>query len=161
MASAISMADTPAGTKTLLEKRCSENNAAACFELAKLYDGRSADKADYPKALEYYRTACRLKSAEACTNAAIEYIHKKDYRNATLYYGKACRLKDATGCYGLGLSYLQGLSVEKDYKKSLDYFTFACDEGEAIGCSGQRTRISLRIWPGGPQKLRKSDGNVH
>ncbi len=76
------------------------------MNLGMMYEGGLGVLHSYPKAIEYYKIACDLKSAHACL--AISNIYLKYAKNGTniaqnltiakQYAGKACSLGLQNGC---------------------------------------------------------------
>lgn len=71
--------------KKYLEMACSKNNKVAdsrvrgCMNLGMMYEGGLGVLHSYPKAIEYYKIACDLKSAHAClaiSNIYLKYAKK-------------------------------------------------------------------------------------
>ena len=76
--------------------------AAACFNLATLYDFGKGRKQDYIKASEFYKIACDLGDFDGCHNLGFLYDKgqgvKQSKTIAKQYYEKACDLGDQISC---------------------------------------------------------------
>ena len=84
-------------TKTL-ESRCKNEDAKSCFELGNKFE----ESKNYQKAGEFYKKACELKHAGACSSVGVlydmDYIKDVNNKNAAKFYQKGCELNDGFGC---------------------------------------------------------------
>ena len=103
------------------------------------------NKGDYPKAIEYYLKAIKLREeigdkngvGMSYTNIGVVYHYQANYPQALSYYLKALKLKEEVGdkegigaCYiAIGIVYKE----QKNFSKALDYYFKAIKLQEGIG----------------------------
>ena len=118
-------------TKTL-ESRCENKETKSCFELGNKF----GESKNYQKAGEFYKKACELKHAGACSNVGVlydmDYIKDVNNKNAAKFYQKGCELNDGFGCARLGFVY----TLDKNYQKSKELFLIACELKDGDGYYG-------------------------
>jgi len=112
LASAVLLWGVNLETKTL-KSRCENKEAKSCFELGNKFQ----ESKNYQKAGEFYKKACELKHAGACSSVGVlydmDYIKDVNNKNAAKFYQKGCELNDGFGCARLGFVY----TLDKNYKK--------------------------------------------
>ena len=101
-----------------LETKCEKADTASCYELGAIYQ----EGKNYQKAGEFYKKACELKHASACSSVGVlydmDYIKDVNNKNAAKFYQKGCELNDGFGCARLGFVY----TLDKNYQKSKELF---------------------------------------
>ena len=109
---------------------CENEDAKSCFELGNKFE----ESKNYQKAGEFYKKACELKHAGACSSVGVlydmDYIKDVNNKNAAKFYQKGCELNDGFGCTRLGFVY----TLDKNYQKSKELFLRACELGNDEDC---------------------------
>ena len=97
LASAVLLWGANLETKTL-ESRCENEDAKSCFELGNKFE----ESKNYQKAGEFYKKACELKHASACSSVGMlydmDYIKDVNNKNAAKFYQKGCELGNDEDC---------------------------------------------------------------
>ncbi|MDU2360892.1 MAG: hypothetical protein E7D75_08070, partial [Campylobacter concisus] len=131
LASAVLLWGANLETKTL-ESMCENKDAKSCFELGNKFE----ESKNYQKAGEFYKKACELKHAGACSSVGMlydmDYIKDVNNKNAAKFYQKGCELNDGFGCARLGFVY----TLDKNYQKSKELFLRACELKDSDGYYG-------------------------
>lgn len=85
--------------RPLLERACHANRAEGCLLLGDI-EARLGNRS---RAMVRHEQACRLRSADGCTRAAMAYRDpswsEHDPNRAMKLLGQACRLGEGSGCY--------------------------------------------------------------
>jgi len=87
---------------------CSENNAEACFQAAKIYSSEIAkfNKSTQQKKLnlkvsQYYKKSCELGYGKGCLAYGMNFkkeLEKDSSKNPLYYFNKACELGEEAAC---------------------------------------------------------------
>lgn len=116
-----SVAEPTPSPEEIIEEALSEGKA--------YYYALDGKKADLDKALEEFKKAAELDSADAYYYiGAVQYKEEK-YDEAKLAYEKAIELGNSMAKLGLGQIYQRGYGVEKDYAKAKELYEAAVSEG--------------------------------
>lgn len=126
---------TPKPEKELLEQKCREGIAAACFRQGWLLWNGYGVEADHARALEIYRQACSKGWPDAC---AFLGSHLQDFGAApdevVSALKRSCDLGSARGCADLAYLYATGTLVEQDDGHATTLYVRSCDLGDSLGC---------------------------
>ena len=91
------------------------------------------NKKEYAKAVEWYRKAAELGSADAQDYMGVMYDRgegvERNYDEAVKWYRKAANQSHNLGEYNMGRMYEEGRGVAKDYKMARDWYQKAVNHG--------------------------------
>ncbi len=99
--------ENPAEMIDMLDKKCAEDNAAACAALGDIYKNDHNGSAEASnETIKVYRESCDKGSATGCIGLGLLATDapsvSADENKALEYYKKACALGDDLGCKALG-----------------------------------------------------------
>jgi uncharacterized protein len=125
----------------LFRKSCDANGpASACFNYAVMLDKRQFEDFAPARAFEYYRTACRGGSNEACINLAADYLEGQrvsfDLDIAEGLLEQACEREALTACSNLGSLLVDYRRTPEAQVAAVSHYRKACDGGNGSGCRG-------------------------
>jgi hypothetical protein len=125
----------------LFRKSCDANGpASACFNYAIILDKRQIEDFAPARAFEYYRTACRGGSNEACINLAADYLEGQrvsfDLDIAEGLLEQACERESLTACANLGSLLVDYRRTPEAQVAAVTHYRKACDGGNGAGCRG-------------------------
>lgn len=130
-----SMRLTPQPEQDLLQQKCREGTAAACFRLGwLLWSGAGVD-ADRPRALEIFRDACDKRWPEACAHLGLHLMETSASTDEILnVLQRSCDLGSPAGCAHLAYLYATGTRVARDDARATPLYVRSCDLGDPLGC---------------------------
>ena len=112
-----------------------QGNAAAQFNLGRMYDKGQSVAKDYAEAAKWYRRAAEQGHARAQYNLGIMYADgqgvPKDYAEALKWYRRAAEQGEAYAQNNLGTMYEHGKGVQQDYAEAAKWYRRAAKQGEA------------------------------
>jgi hypothetical protein len=114
-------------------------NAAAQYNLGRMYANGEGVPQNLKEALKWYRKAAEQGDARAQTNLGWMYSglytkhpgEPKDYREAAKWFRLAAEQGHAYAQSELGKMYANGKGVPQDYKEAVKWFRLAAEQGNA------------------------------
>ena len=118
-----------------LTARAAKGDAAAQFDLAKLYAGGNGVAKDDAQALSWFLKAAAQGHTKAEVSLGSIYAHgfgvAQDWGESIRWYRRAAAKGDTTAEHNLGLDYAHGHGVERDPRQAAWWFRKAADQGHA------------------------------
>ncbi len=109
-------------------------NAAAQYNLARMYDKGHGVSQDYAEAVKWYRRAAEQGDAGAQFNLGDMYAEgqgvPQDYAEAVKWFRRAAEQGDAKGQAGLGYMYEKGNGVPQDHAEAVKWYRRAAEQGD-------------------------------
>ncbi len=123
-----------------LSQDCEDNRAAACFDLAVLYDERLEDPAYDTSIARYFTRACELGMKQACLRAGVFYIYGfgvgRDLSRAREFYAEACDAGYNEGCMLARQIFPERIRIDRD--REINAQPTACAHGILSACRAYR-----------------------
>ena len=113
------------------------DNALACMSAAAIAEsGQGGDEADKDNVVEFYESACRLKTVIGCAKAAaLRLPQNLDAAVKDLTAG--CQLGDAHECMQLAQRYEKGDGVIADPGQAVSFYSLGCQTGDRDACQSK------------------------
>jgi uncharacterized protein len=130
--------ESPDASLQMLEKRCTEGAATACFEAGLRYD-TGTPKPDAKRAAERFERACDGGDMRGCNSAGV--CHRRGHgvvRNAARALAltrRACDAKLAVGCFNLAAMLAEGDGAPRDPAEAVRLFDTACTASYGPACT--------------------------
>jgi TPR repeat protein len=133
-----SAADLLAQSIASMEKSCDiGSEPAACLTIGNAYDYGRGVAVDAKRAFQFYKRACDLGVASACSEECV--ILADGRGEGTREQGaelcqRTCDERGPVACNNLGVIYERGQGFKQDLEKSTAAYRQACEAGSVAGC---------------------------
>lgn len=136
-----------------LEKKCTANDAVACWQLGEVFTLGRGTAANPAKAAAAFGKACDGAIGEACFIAASAKSDAGDQPGAFALYQKGCGAGSGDACLYAAIRTETGRGATKDFKVAMVIYDRACTLREKRSCL-----YMAKLWASGENPYGRVDG---